>query len=93
MKRLSIEERLGTDKFLVDDELPHITLDKNICNTCADKPCVKACPAGLYVLQGNEVSFDYVGCLECGTCRVVCIPKGLKWEYPRSTFGIEYRFG
>lgn len=93
MKRLSTEERLGTNKFAVDDGMPHITLDKTICAACANKPCVKACPAGLYVRQGDVVGFDYAGCLECGTCRVVCLPKGLKWEYPRGTFGVEFRYG
>lgn len=93
MKKLSIEERLGTNKFSVDDGMPHITLDKAICAQCVNKPCVKACPAGLYVPTGDTVSFDYAGCLECGTCRVVCLPKGLKWEYPRGTFGVEFRYG
>ena len=93
MKKLSIEERLGTDKFAVDGDRSHIVLDKNICVKCNNKPCVKACPAGLYVLQDQEVKFDYAGCLECGTCRVVCVSKGLKWEYPRGGFGIEFRYG
>ena len=93
MKKLSIDERLGTDKFSVDSDRPHIVLDKDICVKCYNKPCVKACPAGLYVLQNQEVKFDYAGCLECGTCRVVCVSKGLKWEYPRGSFGIEYRYG
>lgn len=93
MKKLSSAERLGTSKFFVDEEMPHITLDKGICARCEKKPCVKACPAGLYTLQGDSVGFDYAGCLECGTCRVVCLMKGLKWEYPRGTFGVEYRYG
>ncbi len=93
MKKLSIEERLGTNKFSVDDGTPHISLDNAICSKCENKPCVKACPAGLYVPQGNTVRFDCAGCLECGTCRVVCLPKGLKWEYPRGTFGVEFRYG
>lgn len=92
-KRLSIEERLGTNKFTVDEGMPHITLDKDICAICEDKACVKACPAGLYVPEGKAVRFDYAGCLECGTCRVVCTKKGLKWDYPRGTFGIEHRYG
>lgn len=93
MKKLSTEERLGTNKFSVDEGMPHIVLDKSICAKCAHKPCVKACPAGLYILQDDTVSFDFAGCLECGTCRVVCLNKGLKWEYPRGTFGVEFRYG
>lgn len=93
MKRLSSEERLGTSKFAVDEEVAHITLDKEICSKCKNKVCVIACPAGLYSIQGEAVTFDYAGCLECGTCRLVCLPKGLKWEYPRGTFGVEFRYG
>lgn len=93
MKKLSIEERLGTNKFVVDDDVAHITLDKSICAKCENKPCVKACPAGLYIPHEDVVNFDYAGCLECGTCRVVCVLKGLKWDYPRGTCGVEFRYG
>ena len=93
MKYLSIEERLGTTKFIVDEGMPHIVVDKTICATCQEKPCLRACPAGLYQLQDNEIRFDYAGCLECGTCRVVCLKKALKWDYPRGTFGVEFRYG
>ncbi len=93
MKKLSIEERLGIDKFSVDDGMPHIVIDKVDNNTDELKACVKACPAGCYVQDGDLVKFDYAGCLECGTCRVLCQSKGLKWEYPRGTFGVEFRYG
>ena len=33
------------------------------------------------------------GCLECGTCRVVCAPKNVAWDYPRGGFGILFKFG
>ena len=34
---------------------------------------VNGCPAGLYTLQENgDLAFDFAGCLECGTCRVLC---------------------
>jgi len=93
MKKLSIEERLGIDKFAVDDGMPHIVIDKEICAKSALEACVRACPAGCYVKDGAEIRFDYAGCLECGTCRVLCQSKGLKWEYPRGTFGVEFRYG
>ena len=43
----------------------------------------------------GEISFDYAGCLECGTCRVVCprSAEALKWSYPRGGFGVQFRFG
>ena len=56
---------------------------------------VKACPAGLYKKQDDgSVRFDYAGCLECGTCRILGLDTVLeKWDYPRGTFGVEFRYG
>ncbi len=88
-------ELLGLNKFAVDEEQGHIVLDRDICHKCAEKPCLLVCPAVLYRLdnQGN-ILFDYAGCLECGTCRIVCENKGIiKWEYPRGTFGVSFRYG
>ena len=34
------------------------------------------------------------GCLECGTCRVVCDElKNAHWNYPRGGYGILIKFG
>lgn len=94
IKKQSPEELLGLNKFIVDEEEPHIVLDKAVCATCSEKPCLVVCPAVLYTLKGDEVSFEYAGCLECGTCRVMCKNKGIiKWQYPRGSFGISYRYG
>ncbi|NPV29539.1 MAG: ferredoxin family protein [Firmicutes bacterium] len=93
MKRLSISERLALNKFEVDHEEPHIVLKRDICRSCSVKPCTFVCPAGLYTWNGEEINFDYAGCLECGACRVVC-PKGaLTWNYPRGSFGVIFRYG
>ncbi len=95
MKRLSIEQLLGLNKFVVDDEEAHITVNKQICSTCRSKPCTVACPAGLYSIKDGELSFDCAGCLECGTCRVVCPKAGtaIEWRYPRGGFGVHFRYG
>ncbi|MHC1727667.1 MAG: ferredoxin family protein [Syntrophobacteraceae bacterium] len=95
VKKMSIEQLLGLNKFQVDDEQAHIKVNKEVCRTCPGKPCTLACPAGLYVLKEGEISFDYAGCLECGTCRVVCpnSEKALEWAYPRGGFGIQFRYG
>ena len=92
-------ELLGLNKFNVDDEWPHIVVDRAICATCPDKPCLYICSAGCYKPSGDEagIQFDYAGCLECGTCRVVCRHLGrggvVQWQYPRATMGISFRFG
>ncbi|HEY3426691.1 MAG TPA: ferredoxin family protein [Negativicutes bacterium] len=94
VKKHGAEELLGFDKFVVDEEEPHIVIDKTICAKCKDKPCLVICPAVLYTLKDGEINFDYAGCLECGTCRIVCTQKGItKWTYPRGTFGIAFRYG
>ena len=42
--------------------------------------------------EEGAMHFDHAGCLECGTCRVVCTPGGIvRWTYPHSGFGITYR--
>ena len=94
VKKLSPEELLGINKFVVDEEEPHIVLDKAICANCKEKPCLYVCPAVLYTLKDGEINFDYAGCLECGTCRVVCKNKGItRWTYPRGTMGVSFRYG
>jgi ferredoxin like protein len=92
IERLSPEELLALDKFAVDEGHPHILVDKTICATCQPRPCLVACPARCYREKEGQVNFDYVGCLECGTCRVVCLAKGVtSWNYPRASFGVTFR--
>lgn len=94
VRKMGPEESLGLNKFVVDEEEPHIVLDKAICAKCQDKPCLVICPAALYTIKDGEVNFDYAGCLECGTCRVMCKNKGIvNWNYPRGSFGITFRYG
>jgi len=95
VKRLTAEQLLGLDKFAVNDHEAHIKVNKEICASCEGKPCICACPAGLYSIKNGELSFDYAGCLECGTCRVVCpsAEQAIEWGLPASGFGITYRFG
>lgn len=87
-------KKVGVNKFNVDEEHPHIVVKAD-----ADKQAlellVKACPAGLYKKQDDgSVRFDYAGCLECGTCRILGLGSALEqWEYPRGTFGVEFRYG
>lgn len=95
IERMGAPSLLGLNSFIVDEEQAHIVLDKTICARCKEKPCLYVCPAVLYKLDKNgELKFDYVGCLECGTCRVMCKNKGIiKWEYPRGSFGVSFRCG
>lgn len=90
---VNVDVKLGVNKFFVDEGEAHIEL--------VDNPDPKefakleiACPAGLYKKDENGFHFDYAGCLECGTCRILCGKTILKkWEYPNGTFGVEFRYG
>ncbi|MCR6546956.1 4Fe-4S dicluster domain-containing protein [Dehalobacterium formicoaceticum] len=95
---MSIEEKLGFNKFYVDESNAHIIVKKS---DFTDEELVilnkiiKACPAGLYSLnEDGTLRFDYAGCLECGTCRILAQGKVIEdWKYPQGTFGVEFRYG
>ena len=95
MSLVNIEEKLGLDKFFVDEENAHIILKKDQIDRNEFRKLVLACPAGLYIEEENgDIRFDYAGCLECGTCRVLCGSTILeKWEYPEGSMGVEFRKG
>jgi len=90
-KQFKIEELLQRNVYDVQAE-PHITVDSEKCEKCETKPCLRMCPAECYTLVGNRVLFSYEGCLECGTCRVICPMNAITWNYPKSGRGIQYRF-
>ncbi|PHI29834.1 4Fe-4S dicluster domain-containing protein [Budvicia aquatica] len=94
MTSVNVDVKLGVNKFRVDEENPHIVVVKNP-DMSELKKLINACPAGLYKLTDEgTLQFDYAGCLECGTCRVLCGNTLLeKWEYPQGTLGVEYRYG
>lgn len=92
MKRMRLEDILINNVWDVDYE-PHIVVDSKKCAECDTKPCVNLCPAGCFTLLGNTILFSYEGCVECGTCRVICTKGAVTWNYPVSGKGIHYRFG
>ncbi len=94
MSAVNVDAKLSVDKFYVDEGNAHIELIDNPSREEFDK-LVLACPAALYKYGENgETLFDYAGCLECGTCRLICGDTILKkWEYPVGTMGVEYRWG
>ncbi|MCE4623292.1 MAG: 4Fe-4S dicluster domain-containing protein [Caldisphaeraceae archaeon] len=90
-KPIKLEDILQSDVWDVDED-PHIIVDSEKCLECPTKPCIYLCPAGCYVKAGDRVIFSYEGCVECGTCRVICPMDAVKWNYPKSGKGILYRF-
>jgi ferredoxin like protein len=89
---MTIDDKLYTTKFRVD-EVSHLAIkDTAECDRCLSENCIKACPAHVYQRQEDgSITIAYSGCLECGTCRVVC--GNIEWRYPTGGFGVIYRFG
>jgi len=95
IKRVDVAEKLGVDKFTVNEDETHIIIDKDYANDKELEKLIKACPAALYDKDDDgKITFDYAGCLECGTCRVLCNGTIIKeWNHPLGTFGVEFRYG
>jgi ferredoxin like protein len=94
MTRMSINERLAVNKYILDEGHPHIRVNDDICREkCVQKACLFVCPVKVYTLEDGHIIVDSTGCLECGTCKVVCPTDALEWTYPRGGFGIIYRGG
>lgn len=71
----------------------HITLENSKCATCEPRPCLYFCSAGCFTEEESEMKFRYEGCLECGTCRVMCSRQALTWGYPLGGYGVSFRMG
>lgn len=90
---MKIDDKLALNLFHVDIE-PHIKIDQEICRKCPHKACTYLCPVENYTLDAdtNKVVLSWEGCLECGTCRIICDQGALTWDYPKGGYGISYRF-
>lgn len=91
---MTIEDKLGLNKFSVDST-PHIQIDENCADQNLKERLVMACPAKLYKLrEDNTVEFNYEGCLECGTCRVLTGGRIVKsWDHPIGGMGVAFKKG
>ena len=89
---MDLIDKLARIRFHVD-HMPHIKIDKVLCKTCQNKPCLYVCPVKNYILEEEEIVFSWQGCLECGACRLACENKAVDWIYPRGGFGVCFRQG
>jgi len=92
----AIERKLAHNTYNVDASRAHIRIiDHDVCLHCVRQQCINCCPANCYVpADDGRVIFSYEGCVECGTCRIVCHEfRNIEWTYPRGGFGIQYRYG
>ena len=93
---LSLDARLGLDKYGIDEEQSHIVVDHELCRNCSAKPCLTVCPAHVYEWIDDRVAVRYENCLECGTCQLACDHGGnggITWSNPQGGFGILFRYG
>jgi ferredoxin like protein len=95
MTKIRIEEKLFHNRYLVDGGRPHITVRPHDKPSAALLSLTHVCPAGCYSTNGEgQVEIAADGCMECGTCRVLCGESGeVDWNYPRGGFGVLYKFG
>ena len=91
----AIERKLALDTFNVDRSRAHIRIiDRDVCLRCVREQCINRCRATCYTPRKTGVLFSYEGCVECGTCWIVCHEfDNIEWTYPRGGFGIQYRHG
>ncbi len=96
LQKLSLDARLGLDKYEIDEENSHITVDQALCQSCELKPCLTVCPAEVYKWVDGQIVVRYENCLECGTCEISCETGGngsIVWQPPVGGFGIIFRYG
>lgn len=93
--KVNVTEKLGLNKFRVDEQNSHIEVNKEYSDKDEISRVVRVCPAAVYTPDDTgSFFFSYFGCLECGTCKVLSEGKVVKsWSYPSGSFGIEYRMG
>ena len=93
--KVNVEEKLFQDRYRVDVGLAHIKVfDAAVCTSCTAQPCTVCCPAGCWrAAEHGGIELVVDGCLECGTCRLVCDKNNVDWNYPRGGFGILFKFG
>ncbi|MCK1403890.1 ferredoxin family protein [Bradyrhizobium sp. 147] len=90
-----VEDKLFYNRYLVDSGRAHIKVRPHTTPSSRLLSMLKACPARCYELSDKghvEVTVD--GCIECGTCRVICEESGdIEWSYPRGGYGVLFKFG
>lgn len=90
---IGLKAKLGMDVFKEDNEF-HIKIVPGREKDPLLKRAVIVCPAGLYSETATgEIVVATDGCLECGTCLLVCGEDVLEWSYPSGGSGVQFRFG
>ncbi len=89
-----IDDKLFKTRFVPDDRSHLRIVNFEICREkCWDKVCSIMCPADVYRWEEEQMTINYEGCLECGTCKYGCPFNNIDWHNPRGGFGVMYKFG
>ncbi|EJC80736.1 ferredoxin-like protein [Rhizobium leguminosarum bv. trifolii WSM2297] len=90
-----VEDKLYQNRYLVDSGRPHIKILNRLFPSSNLVALTQVCPAKCYQLNDRgQVTIVSDGCLECGTCRVLCEPEDeISWNHPRGGFGVLFKFG
>ncbi|CAH2399286.1 ferredoxin family protein [Mesorhizobium escarrei] len=92
---LRVEDKLYQNRYLVDSGRPHINVRPHEQPSANLLALTRVCPAKCYELNDKgQVEITADGCMECGTCRILCETSGeIEWNYPRGGFGVLFKFG
>jgi ferredoxin like protein len=92
---LRVEDKLYQNRYLVDSGRPHIKVRPHKQPSANLLALTRVCPAKCYELNDKgQVEITADGCMECGTCRILCETSGeIEWNYPRGGFGVLFKFG
>ncbi len=91
---MKIEDKLFLDRFKVNEESHLRIIDAEKCmKDCHEQSCLYLCPANVYRLEGDRISVNYEGCLECGSCRIGCPHLNIEWRFPVGGYGVSHKFG
>lgn len=72
------------------DKKAHIEVNPDIDPEIFDL-LTQVCPAGLYWRDENGFHHDYIGCLECGACRIIGDDVAFRqWTYPEGGTGVDF---
>jgi ferredoxin like protein len=91
---MNIQDKLFLDRFKVDEESHLKLIDEDKCRReCQERPCLYFCPANVYRLEKDNITVNYEGCLECGSCRIACTNLNIEWRFPKGGYGVSHKFG
>jgi len=90
---INLKAKLGLNVFKESHQF-HIGIQPGKEDDPRLLKAILICPAGLYNLgEDGKVELSQDGCLECGTCKIICGDEVLSWNYPEGATGVQYRFG